>query len=68
MFGRLDCSQVKKILSDGLNERFSGGLFGHGSYLAEDSQTGFRGSGGPLPVPLLSDKGSCTIETRVTLW
>lgn len=27
---------VKKILSDGLNERFSGGLFGHGSYLAED--------------------------------
>ena len=29
-------SQVKKILSDGLNERFSGGLFGHGSYLAEE--------------------------------
>jgi len=29
-------AQVKKILSDGLNERFSGGLFGHGSYLAEE--------------------------------
>lgn len=27
---------VKLILSSGLNERFSGGLFGHGSYLAED--------------------------------
>lgn len=25
------------ILSDGLNERYSGGLFGHGTYLAEDS-------------------------------
>ena len=28
--------EVKKILSDGLNERFSGGLFGNGSYLAEE--------------------------------
>jgi len=25
------------ILTNGLNERFSGGLFGHGSYLAEDA-------------------------------
>lgn len=27
---------VAAILSGGLNERFSGGLFGHGTYLAED--------------------------------
>ena len=33
-------AQVKKILSDGLNERFSGGLFGHGSYLAEECSHG----------------------------
>ncbi|CAJ1365238.1 unnamed protein product [Effrenium voratum] len=29
---------VKHILNDGLNERFSGGLFGSGSYLAEDPE------------------------------
>ena len=29
-------AKVKLILSSGLNERFSGGLFGHGSYLAEE--------------------------------
>lgn len=31
----LTMAEVKHILNDGLNERFSGGLFGSGSYLAE---------------------------------
>ena len=58
---------LQKILSNGLNERFSGGLFGHGSYLVEDGVDGVDGVGGvggvggvdgvdgvdgALPVPL----------------
>ena len=41
--------EVKKILSDGLNERFSGGLFGNGSYLAEE-----RPEAGLICIPTYS--------------
>ena len=57
--------RVPVICANGLNERFSGGLFGHGTYLAEDVEkidqyvAVDRGAAVALPEIRAADLGQC---------